>query len=199
MVAGHCGFRGAGSEGLLLSPWERARRGPRTRRPLRVHPWTSSGQVLRCWYPMRGDSAGRELPPGHVNRPRPPGVAASPSDHAGGRSHADGRARRASRQARGHRPTRRDGGSALGPAGDRFITMEANLMTRTLDLQHILEQSGLAEDCAFCGPSAGPCFSGVSPRRRAMTAIGAVPAPSSARELTSARRVPAPRRAGCGS
>jgi hypothetical protein len=35
-ATGHCGFRAAGSEGLLLSPWERARRGPRTRRSQRT-------------------------------------------------------------------------------------------------------------------------------------------------------------------
>jgi hypothetical protein len=29
------------------------------------------------------------------------------------------------------------GALGWGPAGDRFITMEANLMARTLDLQHI--------------------------------------------------------------
>jgi hypothetical protein len=55
-ATGHCGFRGAGSEGLLLSPWERARRGPRNRRPQRtsceraaralVSPWPSGSQRL---------------------------------------------------------------------------------------------------------------------------------------------------------
>jgi hypothetical protein len=35
-ATGHCGFRGARSAALLLSPSERARRGPRNRRPLRT-------------------------------------------------------------------------------------------------------------------------------------------------------------------
>jgi hypothetical protein len=52
----------------------------------------------------------------------------------------------------------------------------------------------LAEDCAFCGLSSGPCFSGVS-SPEAMTAIGVVREPSTVRERTWHGRAgsPAPR------
>ena len=47
-ATGHCGFRGAGSEGLLLSPWERARRGPSNRRPQRTTRRHARGAGIDC-------------------------------------------------------------------------------------------------------------------------------------------------------
>jgi hypothetical protein len=85
----------------------------------------------------RGDSAGWELPPVMpIDRGRG-AWGHPPSDQAGARRHGDGRdpARVALSAKTSSYSSGR--GSALGPAGDRFITVEANLTARTLDLQHI--------------------------------------------------------------
>jgi hypothetical protein len=100
------------------------------------------------------------------------------------------------------RKRRRRGASEelfVGLEPTTFLTMEANQMVRMLDLQHICCGAAWRESAHFAGAWRGRVSAVFHPSAEAMTAIGAMRAPSSVREQTRDGACQRPQRAGWGN